>query len=100
MPERARRIETVRPGRPLRIGDATLLAVERVVVRSGRTALGVWVTADVEPHAVVVRDADGVRAVALDGTLVSVGPLRERIPGLDDLLASVDRPAGTTSPGG
>ncbi len=99
MPERARRTETVRPGSPLRIGDVLLLPIERVVVRAGRAGVGVWVTADVEPHAVVVRDADGVRAVALDGTPVSLGPLRERLPRLDDLLASGDRPAGTPSPG-
>ena len=87
MPERARRIETVRAGIPLRVGGVTLLTIERVVVRSSRMARGAWVTAAVEPQAVVVRDAAGVRLVALDGVAISLEQLRERIPGLDALLA-------------
>ncbi len=86
MPER--RIETLRAGRPLRVGDVTLLAIERAVVRSGRGALGMWVTAALEPYALVVRDAGGVRAVGVDGAAVSLEQLRGRIPGLDDRLAS------------
>lgn len=87
MPERARPIETVRAGIPLRVGGVTLLTIERVVVRSSRMARGAWVTAAVEPQAVVVRDAAGVRLVALDGAASSLEQLRERIPGLDALLA-------------
>ncbi len=98
MAERTRRAETVRAARPLRIGDVILLAIERVAVRSGRSGPGVWATADLDPHAIVVRDAAGVRAVALDGTPLPLGPLRETIPGLDDLLAPVERRADPTSP--
>lgn len=87
MPERAPRIETVRAAIPLRVGDATVLTIERVVVRSSRMARGAWVTAAVEPQAVVVRDAAGVRLVELDGEAMSLEQLRERIPGLDALLA-------------
>ncbi len=83
MPEHAGRIETVRAGMPVRVGDVTLLPIERVVVRSARAAHGVWVSAAVEPYALVVRDAGGVRVVEIDGTVISLEQLRERIPELD-----------------
>ncbi len=92
MPERAGREETVRAGTPLRVGDVILVAIERVVVRSGRAPAGMWATAAVEPQALVVRDARGVRVVDLDGTAPSLERLREAIPGLDGLLATPDRP--------
>ncbi len=81
-------IETLRAGRPLRVGDVTLLAIERAVLRSGRGALGMWVTAALEPYALVVRDAGGVRVLEIGGAAVPLEQLRGRIPELDDRLAS------------
>lgn len=89
MPDRAARVDTVRAATPLRIGAVTLLPLERIVVRVERGVLGAtWVFAAREPYALIVRDADGVRVVAIGVTGVSLEQLRERIPGLDAVLAA------------
>jgi hypothetical protein len=89
MPERTSHTETVRAGTPLRVGSVTLLAIERVVVHSGMGALGAWFTAAKEPHALVVRDAGGLRVLDIGATPVSLEALREEIAGLDAVLASM-----------
>jgi len=89
MPERTSHAETVRAGTPLRVGSVTLLPIERVVVRSDMGALGAWFTAAKEPYALVVRDAGGIRALDIGATPVSLEALREGIPGLDAVLASM-----------
>ncbi len=86
MPESARRFENVRAATPVRLGDVLLLAIERVVVRSGRAGRGAWVLAAAEPYALVVRDAGGARAIELDGTAIPLERLREQVPELDGLL--------------
>jgi hypothetical protein len=88
MPERTRHTETVRAGAPLRVGAVTLLPIERVVVHAHVGALGAWFTAAKEPHALIVRDAGGIRALAVGATAVSLDALREEIPGLDAVLAA------------
>ena len=90
MPERAARVETLRAGKPLRVGDVTLWPIERVVVRSHPAARGGWVIASVEPYALVVRDGRRLRVLELAGVSVSLAQLRERIPGLDASLGMVD----------
>jgi hypothetical protein len=89
VPERASHTETVRAGVPLRVGPVTLLPIERVVVHADKGALGAWFTAAKEPYALVVRDAGGVRALDVCATAVSLEALRERLPGLDAVLASL-----------
>ncbi len=89
MPERTGHAGTVRAGTPLRVGSVTLLPIERVVVHSGVGALGAWFTAAKEPYALVVRDAGGIRALDFGATAVSLEALREGIPGLDAVLASM-----------
>jgi hypothetical protein len=89
MPERAGHTETLRPGTPLRVGRVILLPIERVVVRWQAGALGACLGAAKEPYALVVRDDGGLRAVDAGATEVSLGRLRERVPGLDAVLASL-----------
>ena len=88
MPERTGPIDRVRAAAPLRVGSLTLLAIERVVVHSGKGARGAWAFAAVEPYALIVRDAGGIRLVDIGAPAVSLEDLSERIPGLDALLAS------------
>jgi uncharacterized spore protein YtfJ len=88
MPERTGHTERVLAGKPIRVGAVTLLPVERVVVLSGTGAYGAWFTAAKEPYALVVRDADGTRVLDIGDTPVSLEAIRERIPGLDAVLAS------------
>lgn len=87
MPDRAARVDTVRAGRPLRVGSVTLFPIVRVVVRAERAGGAAWVFAAREPYALIVRDADGLRAVTI-GETVSLEQLRERIPGIDAVLAA------------
>lgn len=87
MPERTSRTETVRPGRPIRVGSVVLLPIERVVLHADRGARHLWVSAVQEPAAIVVRDGGGTWAVDAGAGAISVEELRERIPGLDALLA-------------
>ncbi len=65
MAERADR-ETLRAATVLRVGDATVLAVERVFARARSGAAGVWAAGGVEPYAVVVSGPAGVRVFELD----------------------------------
>ena len=85
MPAPDARIETVTAGTPLRIGRVILLPIERLVVRSGSFTTHAWLSVSKEPYALVVRDSDEIRAVAI-GATVSLEELRKKIPGLDDLL--------------
>ena len=87
MPERTTTSEAVRAGAPVRVGGAVLLPIERILVHAGRGRGLVWSTATKELHALVVRDARGVRALGPDGGPVPLEPLRAAVPGLDDLLS-------------
>lgn len=89
MPELTSHTETVRGGTPLSVGSVTLLPIERVVVHSNRGANRVWFSVAKEPYALIVRDAGGIRAVGVGAAAISLEELRERIRGLDALLASM-----------
>lgn len=87
MPERSRRIDAVRAATPIHVGPVTLLPIEHVVMRAGGDERAAWVLAAMEPHALVVCEAGSVRVIGIDATAASLEQLRERIPGLDALLA-------------
>ena len=86
MPDRAGQIDTVRAATSVRVGSVNLLPIERVVVQQGGSAQLAWVSAAVEPYALIVRDAFGIRVIDLGAEAASLEQLRERIPGLDALL--------------
>ncbi len=89
MPEGMFHTEKVLAGKPIRVGPVTLLPVERVVAISGTGALGAWFTAAKEPYALVVRDGGATRVLGIGETPVSLEAIRERIPELDAVLASM-----------
>jgi hypothetical protein len=89
MPERKTRTDTLHAGTPFTVGSITLLPIERVVMHLDTGSTRVWFAAAKEPYALVVRDAGGLRAVDTDAMAVSLAALREKIPGLDALLASM-----------
>jgi hypothetical protein len=89
MPERNHRTETLRAGVPLAIGGVTLLPIERVVMHADHGNIGAWFSAAKEPYAIVVRDADGICAFDANATRVSIEQLRDTIPDLDTVLASM-----------
>ena len=89
MSERSTHTEILRAGAPVAVGSVTLLPIERVVLHSERGSTHVWCLVAKEPYALVVRDAGGLRAVDADAMAVSFADLREKIPRLDALLASM-----------
>jgi hypothetical protein len=88
MGDRAGLTEEVRAATAVRVGSVTLLPIERVVLHAERAGHVAWVTAAVEPLALVVRDAGGVRVVDVGAPAPSLEQLRERIAGLDAALES------------
>lgn len=89
MLERTRHTETVRAGTPVTHGAVLLLPIERVVLHSGWGNTRVWFSAIKEPYALIVRDAGGLWAIDTDAVAVSLDGLRERVPGLDTVLAAM-----------
>ncbi len=91
MPDALESLAGLRPGSTLRVGQVTLLAIERVAVRSCHGEAWGWLSAVVEPFAIVVRDPVGARAIGIDGAPMDLGILVERVPGLAAIL---DRASG------
>ncbi|MDH3460351.1 MAG: hypothetical protein OEM00_05115 [Burkholderiaceae bacterium] len=79
----------MRLGTPFTVGSITLLPIERIVKHAGRGSTVVWFSLAKEPYTLVVRDDSGIRAVDIDAIAVSLEQLRERIPHLDAVLASM-----------
>ncbi len=86
MPDRAGQVDTLRAATPVSVGSVSLLPIERVLVHSDRNAPVAWASAALEPYALIVRDALGIRALDVGAGAVSLEQLRERIPGLDAML--------------
>ncbi len=82
-------METLRAAGPLRIGDVTLLAIERVRIQSASGDAGYWISACKEVHAVVVSDANGVRALARDSSEIPLDALMKEVPGLSAILSEL-----------
>lgn len=79
----------LRVASPLRIGDFTLVPVERAEIRSDMGEAGCLVGAFKAVHAIVVADASGVRALAADSSDIPLDDLIRETPYLDDVLAEL-----------
>jgi len=89
MPEDIRYKEAIRAGTPVAVGPIALLPIERIVLRADRSAGLAWCTGLKEPHALIVRDARGLRAVDARAAPIPLDALREKVPGLDAVLAAM-----------
>ena len=89
MPEPDVRREHWRAGAAVRLGTASLLPVERTVTCVRDVPHGAWIATVHEPCALVVRDALGLRVLDAGGGAHSLQDLRERVPGIEPLLASL-----------
>ncbi len=89
MAERSTRTRSVRVGTPLELGSVTLLPIEHIVTQADQCTERAWRLIRKEPYALVVRDAAGVRAVGTDAVALSLDRLREEVPDLDAVLASI-----------
>jgi hypothetical protein len=79
----------LRAASPLRIGDVTLVPVERAEIRSSMGEAGCWVGAFKAVHAIVIADASGVRALAADSSDIALDDLIRNTPNLGDVLAEL-----------
>lgn len=89
MPEPKAGSDVLRAGTPVTVGAVTLLPIERVVTHARQSNSSVWFSVSKEPLALVIRDADGIRAIETDTAGVSLEQLRAEIPELDAVLASM-----------
>lgn len=80
---------TLRAGSPLVIGAVALLPIERSVRRSWGGPAGAGFSITLEPYALVIRDAAGIRAFGVDAGELALDPLRLGVAGLDEALASI-----------
>ena len=88
MPDSRTHSETLQAGAPVTVGALVLVPIERVVRHVDIGELGLWFSFEKEPYALVVRDANGARAVNVEAVAVSIEELCARIPGFETLLAS------------
>lgn len=89
MPERAAHSELMRAATPLTVGSVSLLPIERIVLHADRREAHAWYAAVKEPYALIVRDAGGVRALDRNAETIPLEALREKLPGLDAVLAAM-----------
>jgi hypothetical protein len=70
--------------------------VGRLLLEGAHGRAHAWLSARMDPLAVIVRDAGGVRVIAIDAAAaLSIDALRERLPELDAALGhrNLNRPA-------
>jgi hypothetical protein len=85
-------METLQAARPLRIGDVTLVPIARAGIQSSSGDSGYWISAFKEAIAVVVCDANGVRALATGPSEITLDALMEEMPGLAAVLSELSAP--------
>ena len=79
----------LRAAGPLRVGDVTLVPVARAGIRSDSGESGYWLSAFKEAYAVVVCDAGGIRALAVDSSDIALDALIEKTPNLATILSEI-----------
>jgi hypothetical protein len=82
-------MEALRAVNPLRVGDVTLVPIERVWIRSDRGDAGYWISAFKEAFAIVVCDANGVRALDPDSSEIPLDALIRKTPNLGAILSEI-----------
>jgi hypothetical protein len=82
-------MEALRAGKPLRVGDVTLVLIERSGIESDSGDAGCWMSAFKEPVAVVVCDAGGVRAIAVESSEIALDALMRETPNLGAILSEL-----------
>lgn len=92
MPERARSTEALRAAAPIRVGDVTLVAIERIATCVAGIGAVAFASVALEPYAVVVRDGGGVRVVGVGAAAVTLEELRREVPGLDAIAGLLGPP--------
>jgi hypothetical protein len=82
-------MEALRAASPLSVGDITLVPIERAGIRSDRGDAGYWTSAFKEVFAVVVCDANGIRALDADSSEIALDALIRKTPNLGAILSKL-----------
>lgn len=82
-------MEELRTASPLRVGDVMLVPIERVGIRSDLGDGGYWISAFKEAFAVILCDASGIRALAMDSSEIPLDDLITETPDLGAILAEI-----------
>ena len=82
-------MDNLQAGKPLVADKLTLVPIERFFIHAERGSTGYWLAAHKEPHAIIICDANGIRAVNLEAKEVSLVRLAQAVPDLDTILASL-----------
>jgi hypothetical protein len=78
---------TVAPG-------VTIVPIERCFMQSGSGNMGCWLSGLKEPYAILVSDADGIRAFDTMGRGIPVESLVQEIPALGTVTAFIRQKQG------
>jgi hypothetical protein len=87
MVERKVHTDVVRAGAPVTLGAVALLPIVRTVLRGELAGGRTWIAASKQVHALILRDAAGIRAVDADARPVTIDALRRQLPEIDAWLA-------------
>lgn len=80
----------LRAGKPMVAGEVILVPIERCFIQSYSGDLGCWLSGLKEPLAIIVYDANGIRAFDTESTEISIETLIRQIPNLDAVLATLE----------
>jgi len=89
MPERVRQTDEVCAGAPLRVGPLAVVPIERMLLNAYQGDGCLWLSSTKEPYALIVRDAAGIRVLGVSAATMSLDALRELVPELDAMLATL-----------
>lgn len=84
-------MDNLQVGIPLSMGNLTLIPVEHLVIQSSAENTHAWLAAYKKPHAIILCDSSGVRALSLEAKQLSLQHLVQAVPGLGSVLASLEQ---------
>ena len=81
-------MDELRAGKPMVVGEITLIPIERCYIHSIPGDKGGWLYGLKEPFAIITCDATGIRAYDTASIEISVASLIQKIPDLSAVLAA------------
>jgi uncharacterized spore protein YtfJ len=79
----------LRIGSPVAAGGVTLVPIERSSVQFEKGDRGCWLSGLIEPVAIIVCDAAGIRAYNTTGTDIPYASLLRKIPNLGAFIEGI-----------
>jgi uncharacterized spore protein YtfJ len=76
-------------GKPIRLRGTNIIPIEKVYLSNYPLRKGYWLYGSKEPVSIVVCDAHGVRALAIQDPGMSLTELNREVPGLEAVLEEI-----------